>query len=55
MEDPGVADCLRFLRKFEHLALQYELSPSEITALAEGKEGAIIRSEPVGPEHMTKP
>ncbi|EJM31291.1 hypothetical protein [Pseudomonas sp. GM25] len=33
MEDPGVADCLRFLGELDHLALQYGFSPSEIIAL----------------------
>lgn len=57
MEDPGVADCLRFLGELDHLALQYGFSPSEIIALlnAEDKEGVIERSEPAGSEPQMKP
>lgn len=56
MEDPGVADCLRFLGELDHLALQYGFSPSEIIALlnAERKKGAPAKSESTGPEHKSK-
>lgn len=57
MEDPGVADCLRFLGELDQLALQYGFSPSEIIALlnAEDKEGVLERSEPMGSEPQIKP